>query len=269
MRLNIFLVAFGCLVIIGLTLLIRSPYWIAMTKSQDQFIQSKTNERMFFEPGAEEISNQIEAFLPEAIKMIEQKYGLPFKDSFKVMVCATQKSLNEYIAGSSPYPIRGAVLGGNVYISPSAFSFSGIDTHKESLLHELSHLHLRQRLGFFKERKIPVWFREGLADVFSGSGGEGVNEHEVMEYLLAGKTFIPLNKSGIFNSFDQSRNGLSGPMFHKQAKMFVEYIISTDPKKFNSFLLALQQGEDFEKAFYQVLNSQVDQKWQQFLAGLN
>jgi hypothetical protein len=84
-----------------------------------------------------------------------------------------RKSLNEFLANPPGTAPRGAAAMGDVYIGPRAFSFFGYDTHKESLMHELSHLHLKQRLGYFGfgvKIKIPVWFSEGLANNIAGSG---------------------------------------------------------------------------------------------------
>jgi len=136
-------------------------------------------------------------------------------------------------------------------------------------MHELSHLHLRQRLGIFKERKFSVWFKEGFADYVAGSGGEGIEDKDAINYILNGKHFIPEEEGEIFGSFNSALNGLSGPMFHKQVKMFVTYILESDPLKFRSFLNTIQTGEAFNESFNKIMGSGIQDKWAKFLSQLN
>jgi hypothetical protein len=247
-----------------------SPYSTALLKSKSHFIKHPKNYKVLYEPGAEEYANSIANHLPKAIERVEQVHGLPFEDDFKVNVCKTQKSFNEYTANTSlsPYPIRGTALLGDVLIAPSAFNFMGLNTYKETITHELSHLHLRQRLGFFDDRKLPVWFKEGFSDYVAGSGGEGIEESDAIDFILSGKHFIPEEEGEIFGSFGNALNGLSGPMFHKQAKMFVTYIIKSDSLKFKSFLRKIQEGESFSETFNNVMGLKFQDEWSRFVLHL-
>jgi len=258
----------GILILMALVLFMRTPYWTALTKSKNHFIENTNDNRVLHEPGAKEYSNKIADYLPIAIKAIGEKQFNPFSKPFKVYVCNSQKSLGEFVAAKSLYPVRGLVLGGNIFIAPSAFNFKGKDTHKETLKHELSHLHFRQRLGFFKERKIPVWFREGFADYVAGSGGEGIEESEAINFILNGRHFIPEEEGAIFGSFLKALNGLSGPMFHKQAKMFVTFLIESDSSKLKSFIQKIQKGESFNKTFNEIMTTDIQDKWTQFISHL-
>jgi hypothetical protein len=221
---------------------------------------------VLYEPGAEAYARRIAEFLPEAVERVERVHGLPFKEPFKIYVCSSQKSFNEFTANTSLYPIRGTALLGDVFIAPAAFNFIELDTHKETLMHELSHLQLRQRLGFFKGRKIPLWFREGFADYTAGSGGEGIDYEDAVNFILNGKHFIPEEEGAIFGSFNSALNGLSGPMFHMQVKMLVTWLAESESLKFRSFVLALQKGESFSKSFRVVMGSSVQDKWSQFVS---
>ncbi|MFC2119585.1 hypothetical protein ACFLQ4_00800 [Bacteroidota bacterium] len=267
---KVILIVISSIILLLTSLFFISPYSNALLKSKSHFIKHPGNDIVLFEPGAEEYAGKIAAFLPAAIERVELVHGLPFKEPFKVYVCNTQKSFNEYtaITSPSPYPIRGTALLGDVLIAPSAFNFIGMDTHRETLMHELSHLHFRQSLGFFKGRKHPAWFSEGFADYVAGSGGEGIEENEAINFILNGKHFIPEEEGEIFGSFDNALNGLSGPMFHKQAKMFVTYIINSDSLKFKSFLIKIQEGESFSETFNNVMGLKIQNVWAQFLLHL-
>ncbi|MCW8960383.1 MAG: hypothetical protein OQK29_02395, partial [Ignavibacteriaceae bacterium] len=107
-----------------------------------------------------------------------------------------------------------------------------------------------------------------FADYVAGSGGEGIQENDAINFILLGKHFIPEEEGEIFGSFGNALNGLSGPMFHKQAKMFVTYIINSDSLKFNLFLRKIQNGESFSETFNNVMGSGIQDKWAKFLLHL-
>jgi len=246
-----------------------SPYSTALLKSKSHFIKHTRNDIVLYEPGAKDYADNIASYLTAAIERVEQVHELPFEDSFKIYVCKTQKSFNEFAINTSAYPIRGTAMLGNVFIAPSAFNFKGIDTHKETLTHELSHLHFQQRLGIIDRRKLPVWFNEGLADYVAGSGGEGIEDDQAIKFILSGNHFIPEEEGDILGTVSGAANGLSGPMFHQQAKMFVTYIIESDSLKFNSFLLEIQEGEPFSETFNKIMGASIQDKWENFLLHLN
>jgi len=256
------------LIILLLVIFFVSPYSTALLKSKSCFTEYSDNNMVLYEPGAETYAAEIAADLPAAIERVEKVHGLAFEESFKVYVCSSQRSFDEFTANTSPYHIRGAALLGDVFISPAAFSFIELDTHMETLIHELSHLHLRQRLGFLKGRKLPVWFCEGFADYVAGSGGEGIEDAEAAGFILNGLYFIPEEEGEIFGSFGHAVNGLSGPMFHKQVKMFVSWLVKSDSLNFRSLVLVLQKGESFGKSFRVIMGSSVQEKWTQFVSEL-
>jgi hypothetical protein len=255
----------GLIILVGAVIFVRSRYGIALLKSKAHFKTSLIDQRVRYEPGAEEFAEKIARFLPEAVRTVEKGHLLPFKKPFIVYVCSTQKSCNEFIATPPGTAPRGAAAMGDVYIAPSAFSFFGYDTHKESLMHELSHLHLWQRLGFFGiKRKIPVWFSEGLANDIAGSGGEGIGEREAIDAILAGRHFLLEEKGALLRAFHKAFPGISGRMFHKQNKMFVKYIKDTHPDNYKRFLLEIQQGESFGKSFSANFGANVSEMFERF-----
>lgn len=258
----------GFMIILGLVFLIKSPVGIALFKSKSHFLISHIDSRVMYEPGAEKYAEKISDYFPIALKTIEEKQFNPFSKSFKVYVCNTQKSLGEFVSAKSLYPIRGLSLRGNIYIAPSAFNFKGLDTHKETIMHELSHLHFRLRLGFVKYRKIPSWFHEGFADYVSGAGGEGIEDKDAIDYILNGWHFILNDEGKVFGSFRRESKNLSGPMYHKQVKMFVTYLVETDSLRFKDFILEIQKGESFSLSFSKFFGKNVMEMWQQFVESI-
>jgi len=221
----------GIFILAVLIVFLRSPIGRALLKSKSHFIVHTADSRILYEPGAEGFADKLADFLPIAVKRVEEGHFLPFKKSFKVYVFSTQKSHNESLANTTSYPIRGAATPRNVFIAPSAFSFKGLDTHRESLMHELSHLHLNQRLWFLKRRRIPSWFTEGLANIIAGSGGEGISEDLAIQSIKEGRHLIIPERRGLLKRLTKTiqETGLTGPMYHKQNMMFVGYINSLNP----------------------------------------
>ena len=267
-RRKVVTVSFSLIILTLAVAFFLSPYSTALLKSKSHFIKHPGNDKVLYEPGAENYADSIASYLPKAIERVEQVHVLPFADSFNIYVCKTQKSFNEFAANNSPYPIRGTAILGDVFIAPSAFNFMGIDTHKETLTHELSHLHFRQRLGFFNVKVLPIWFSEGFADYVAGSGGEGIDEGDAINFILSGKHFIPEEEGSIFSSVADALNGLSGPMFHQQAKMFITYIINSDSLNFKSFIMKIQAGKPFNETFNKMMGRRIDDIWVNFLSHL-
>ncbi len=268
-KITVFIVL-GILIASFLGLLLISPYGRALIRSKAHFVRHTTESSVFYEPGAENYADKIANFLPEAMRRVEKGHFLPFKKPFHIYVCSTQQSHNSFIGNPSEYPIRGASFLGNIYIAPSAFSFQGLDTHKEALTHELSHLHLRQRLGIIKLRKIPHWFVEGWANITAGSGGEGVSEDMAVRFIKEGKHLTIPEKGGLLTSLTKiiKAAGLSGPMFHRQNRMLVNYIKRSNPPAFRRLVLALQDGEDFDVSFRHHFNNDPLELWIRFKNGL-
>ena len=260
----------GIFILAVLVFFLRSPIGRALLKSKSHFIAHATDSRILYEPGAEGFADRIADFLPTAVKRVEEGHFLPFKKPFKVYVFSTQKSHNESTAVPTSYPIRGTAVQGKVFIAPSAFSFKGLDTHRESLMHELSHLHLSQRLGFLKRRRIPSWFTEGLANIIAGSGGEGISEDTAVQSVKEGRHLIIPERRGFLDRMPKTiqEAGITGPMYHKQNKMFVNYINSLNPEAFKKLVLAVQRGEAFSESFLTYIEMSPEEMWTRFKSEL-
>ena len=245
----------------------RSPWGIALLKSKEHFIVSAIDERVLYEPGAEAHGEAIARALPDAVALIEREHGLPFAHEFVVYVCATQAGINGFLGQPPDTPIRGAsVFSRTVFIAPRAFDFGGLDTHREALGHELSHLHLRQRLGYFRHlTDIPTWFNEGLADAATGSGGEHVSHERAIGSILSGDCFVP-DSRGSFPRPKRARDyGVSYPMLHAQSGMFVTYLREHRGDAFREFLLDIQRRERFASAFERRFGADVETMWDRFV----
>jgi hypothetical protein len=233
--------------------------------------QSLENEsRVFYEPGAESYATKIAYALPGAIDRVEKSHSLPFKSEFRVYVCSTHESFTKHIGIPADSPVRGTALPWDVWVSPNALCFYGRDTHRQTLAHELSHLHLGQHLGWFNRVKnVPVWFSEGLADWVADTGHEIVSRAEAMEGFRSGHHLIP-DASGNLPLPRQPRDyGLTWPLFHMQSRMFVEYLVERDEGSFKHLVMSVLSGVLFDAAFKDNFDDSLEGVWQDFVDSLD
>ncbi len=62
--------------------------------------------------------------------------------------------------------------------------------------------------------------------------------------------------------------GLTGPMYHQQNKMFVDYINSLNPEAFKKLVLAVQKGESFSPSFLTYIEMSPEEMWKRFKSEL-
>lgn len=259
----------GLLLVLGGLWGVRTPVGAALTKSTKSFTPVPGDARVRFEPGAEAMAAAIGAYLDTALTTVETAHGKPFRKPITVYVCATQRSLNEFLALAPDAPIRGMVRAGNVFLAPSAFAWRGEDVHRQSLTHELSHAHLRQHLGWIASRRaVPAWFHEALADLVSGAGGEGVSREEAVRAILDGPALRPDSAGRLWSLRRAGAYGLTGPMLHRQARMFIEYLRDRNPAGFRPFVTAIQDERTFAGPFRRHFGGSVNELWERFVDSL-
>jgi len=57
---------------------------------------------------------------------------------------------------------------------------------------------------------------------------------------------------------------LTGPMYHKQNKMFVDHILSKNPEAFKKLVLAVQKGKAFSPSFLEYFETSPEEMWSGF-----
>lgn len=263
-RLIVLCVILFILIIVSL-LFARSRIGIALLKSKKHFITYQLDNRVLYEPGAEENAAKIVELLNSSIAKVEQKQFLPFKKPFLVYVCNTQESLNEYIAHPPEAKVVGVSVLGNVMISPRAFQPNLILSYDEVLLHELSHLHLRQRLGYFGFiRNAPAWFHEGLANMVAHEDIDEWNIEDVKKALSNGIHFTPEDKGTTFKMKRVWDYGIDYRLFHKQNALFVKFLNEKDSAAFKKFLLDILNGIKFPDSISRHYGKNVKVLWEEF-----
>ncbi len=238
---------------------------LALLKSKAHFIPLESDKRVLYEPGAEEFARRVAGYLPEAIAKVEKEHYRRFVKPVSVYLCATEESFSRYTGLSKG--IRGALtnkvfLSGKLWKQPESIG--------SILTHELSHLHLQQQLGWYGfSANLPAWFKEGLATFVSGGGGaETVNKNEAGKAIIEGKHFLPETRDSLLFPKSSSSYGLKPHLFYRQSAMFVTYLKKLDETKFCTFLLVLEDGENFKKSFISIFGVSIDKVWQEFVQEL-
>lgn len=237
---------------------------IASLKSTSDFRPLETDNRILAESGAEDLARQVAGCLPEAIRAVEKEQYRDFTKPVTVYVCASEDSFASHTGVSKQ--IRGAIVT-KVFLSGRLKHPEFNETLKAILTHELSHLHLQQQLGMYHyNANIPAWFQEGLAVLVSNGGGaEKVSEAAAVKAIVEGKHFTPEAHGSFFLHKSGGSYGLEPHLFYRQASLFVRYIKRMSEFKFGLFMLAIEDGGDFDKSFRAIYGMGIDETWQDFV----
>ncbi len=226
--------------------------------------------RVFSEPGAEVYARRFAQALPTATALVEDRQGQPFKSDFRVYVCASHESFTRHLGERPDSPVRGMKLFRDIWVSPLAFDFRGFDTHRQTMTHELSHLHMTQQLGLRAIMgTVPTWFAEGLADWVADTGGEIISHQDALEAFASGHHFVPDARGRFLLPQTAKHYGISWPMLHRQSRMFVEYLHDRAGGSLGNLVVAVGKGERFDEAFQEHYGASLDNVWNDFLASLD
>lgn len=219
------------------------------------FAPLQEDGRVWVEQGAEEYGRRVSGKLDAAIARVEAAHYLPFAQTPRVYVCGSEACFKRYVM--TPRLSAAVIPDNRLILSPN---LDGRESWRleNLLLHELAHLHLGQRVGHY-HYNIPVWFHEGWASLTAeGGGAEFATDEQAIEAARAGKRIdfaardVP-EKRHRAGAFD-----LDIHVFYRQAMLMVAHLRRTHPDGFRRLVLALQDNQDFEIAFWDVYGAGPD-----------
>ena len=245
------------------------PDWLPALPDNGQ-----VNGQVHYQPGAEDFAHDVAALLPDAIARVEAVHGRPFAHPVTVGVYATPEAFAAADGLGSNIPV-GVTFAGRVNLSPVLFR-SQHQRLRAILTHELSHAHLQGWIGpIAYMRRLPVWFKEGLAVMVSGGGGaEMVSEEEARAAIRRGEQIVideagSLQNSGFFRV--ERAPADKAPWYpivlaYRQAGMFVTYLRESDRPAFDRMMNAIFDGRTFAQAVTIGYHDDARSRWQKFIA---
>lgn len=171
-------------------------------------------------------------------------------------------------SGSSP-KARGSATTNEIYISPIIADRR--ETLSSIVIHELSHVHIRQYIGSWRYwTEVPGWFLEGLAvDVSGGGGAESVSDAEAIKSIQAGISFTPREKSSILGHKFAHDYGLNPHLYYRQSSLFVRYLKKSNPGAFKKSYLSLIRGKLFSEIWLENYGKKIPDLWLDYLSSIN
>lgn len=232
-------------------------------------------ERVRFEPGAEDCAFDVAGLLPAAIADVEAAHGRPFRSDVVVGVYVSPERYAE-ANGLGVAKTAGVSFLGRVTLSPSLCGPER-DRLRAVLTHELSHAHLQGWLSPLAFVRLPTWFNEGLAVAVSGGGGaEGVSEKTAREAIANGYAIAITDEGSLSNltavnfveapphgSAFEERLAV-GRLAYRQAAMFVSWLRRRDRLAFADFLRRIEDGASFKMTFAEKFGAPPSRLWRDF-----
>ncbi len=229
------------------------------------FEKMNNTSSIFFDSEAKDIATQVVKLLPESISTVTTNQYVGFKDleALEIYIFSSKQRYANYSGSSSL--ARGSATKDEIYLSP--IIRDRIETLDNIVVHELSHIHLRQYIGTWRYwTEVPGWFHEGLAVEISGGGGaEKVSDDQAIAAIKSGKHFTPREKSGLFGHKFAHNYGLKPQLYYRQSNLFVRYLINQNPEAFKQAYLALIEGAEFKDIWVSKYAKSIPLLWKEFL----
>ncbi|HCR13518.1 MAG TPA: hypothetical protein PKD41_10205 [Solidesulfovibrio sp.] len=235
---------------------------LAACRSTEGFVPLADDPRIRCEPGAEPLAQAVAPLLGPAVAAVEEGHGAPFAAPVGVYVCASEASFTRFTGSKG----KGAVTR-ELFLSPALLQEP--EFLPLYLAHELSHLHILQRIGVADVLKLPVWFKEGLATLVShGGGAQDVSDAEALAAMRAGRSFRPdaggTVLGGLFFPQYAATFHLENQMFYRQAMLFTQFLRNEDGPAFRALLSDIESHRPFPDAFLAAYKSPLPEVWQRF-----
>lgn len=205
--------------------------------------------RIEFEPGFEAYAERVAKVLPGAITRVEAAHYLPFYRSPQVFVCGTDACFKRYV--KTPKLSAAVVPDNRLILSPN-LNGREQDRLEPLLVHELSHLHLGQRIGHY-HTTLPVWFHEGWASLTANGGGaEYITDAQAVAAIREGRRVDLSQRDTPDVRHRAPAFKLTIYEFYRQSMLLVGWLKYHDEARFRELVLAVQGNQDFEIAFWDV-----------------
>lgn len=208
-----------------------------------------------YQPEMNNFAKMIARKAPSAKKAMESSLGQTLNQEITIMISPSQEfskiqpGYPPEWASATAYPEQNLI-----FLKPLARA--NIENYNQTFRHELAHIFIHHRL---KGHRVPRWFDEGLAVVFSAEFS--FEKFRILAQIgLSGK-FIPFEK--IDHSFPF--NSQLAQLAYLQSQDMVGFLMEDlGREKFQQLLDRVADGEDFFKALKELSGlsfSELENKW--------
>lgn len=224
--------------------------------SPEGFIPLANDARVWREAEGQAYAEEVSRLLGPAVAKVELLHGLPFLRPPRVFVCASKPCFKQLV----PTPgYTAAVLPGEILALSPRLDLEENERLPAILTHELSHLHLGQRLGHYTAA-LPIWFHEGLASlVADGGGAEFSSDEDACNAWDTGHRIDFSLLDTPKKRYQAADFKMSIHQFYRQSWRFLQYLKRRDPSGFAGMLQAIQSGEEFTAAVSDAYHSNLEQ----------
>jgi hypothetical protein len=270
------------IVLIGIAVGVAAAFPIARTAATsyfnlpDRMPALASDNRVHFQPGAEEFAREVASLLPAAVAKIESAQGRSFAHPVTVGVYATPAAFAAANGVGSTDP-RGVTFIGRVNLSPLLHGVER-DRLPAILAHELSHAHLQGWIGPVAYLRLPLWFKEGLAVMVSGGGGaEAVSEADARSAIQHGAG-LKVDAAMGLSSFAAFRvegawadkpNWYSVVLAYREAGLFMAFLKATDGWAFQRMIGAILDDHPVNEAMSEAYHTDASTLWKNFEQSLS
>jgi len=246
------------------------------------FYSDTSDGRISYEHGTKEVAAEISASLDEYVKQIETAQFGEFADlsEIRIFIFDDKERYSKFAYGTGPSTFAGA-NNNEIFISYARIKERRLEdqcqdnacpeTIEGLMLHELSHIHLRQALGNWRYLvNIPFWFSEGLATMVSGGAGAGMTtEVNEIRSIKSGSHLIPEHTGSMFRKGKVLGDLRTGTFrYYRQSQMFVKFLRDVDPAGFQDTLAEIRDGQNFQATVESNYDSSVVDLWEAFVDNL-
>lgn len=218
-------------------------------KPLESFAPLERDPRVWVEPGFEAYGERVAAALPAAIAQVEAAHYRTFASTPRVYVCGSDACFKRYVM--TPRLSAAVVPDNRLILSPN---LDGRESGRlpSLLTHELAHLHLGQRIGHYHST-MPVWFHEGWASLTAdGGGAEYATDAQAFDAIRTGRRVDLAARDTPTLRHRAGASGLEIHAFYRQSMLLVGWLKAQDEARFRDLVLAVQDNQDFEIAFWNI-----------------
>ncbi len=190
-----------------------------------------------FSPRNERLAWEVLQAVKAGDTYFRQFYGMSLNQPVRIRLVDSQEEFVKQLGSALPAWVAAVYQPGRnrILIKPNSPGKSLAELKKD-VLHELSHAFFRQKFG---DRKMPLWFNEGLAEYLAGKR-INLRDGIVLSNALFAKQIVPLGKIDSLLTFSYAKAHL-GYLESLSAILYLENNFIKDKTNWQWFLNRITQ----------------------------